>query len=157
MCDVAARQSRIDLDPVDQNVLPESCTQPQPVFTIQTDDKLTNGCPSCTDSCLEAAASDDKLPPQEDSSSESDFDPYEFGNEKNATSYWGTVMHMIIVGMSPTLLNLPHTFKQVGYQLLNEIYSNTPPYGQDFLKSVPTVAKVSVKCGPLGRFCQRLS
>lgn len=144
MCDVAARQTRIDFDPLDQNVLQQSCTQLQPVFTIQTDDKLTNnGCSSCTDSCLAAPACDNhKLPPQEDSSSESDFDPYEFGNEKNATSYWGTVMHMIIVGMSPTLLNLPHTFEQVGYRLLKEIQQCTSLWA----RLCPTVGQISLNC-----------
>lgn len=137
MCDVVARQSRIDFNDLDSELHEESTvttantrfaeyqngaqTEGQ-VFTIQTEEKLTsiNGYSSCTDCCLEVPVIIDgpKLPQKEeqsDSSSESDFDPYEYGNEKNATSYWGTVMHMIIVGMSPTLLSLPYTFKQVGY------------------------------------------
>lgn len=135
MCDVVARQSRIDFNDFDKSLHEESTvtsltyTEYQngapegQVFTIQTEEKLTstNGYPSCTDCCLEVlvAIDEPKLPQKEeqakDSSSESDFDPYEYGNDKNATSYWGTVMHMIIVGMSPTLLSLPHTFKMVGY------------------------------------------
>lgn len=138
MCDVTARQSRIDFNGFDTADHEESTptglsyTEYQngpdtevPVFIIQTEEKLTsnNGYPSCTDHCLEVPANKDadkraeKEDGGEDSSSESDFDPYEYGNDKNATSYWGTVMHMIIVGMSPTLLSLPHTFQQVGYVL----------------------------------------
>ncbi len=44
-----------------------------------------------------------------------EFDPYDFGNDKNATSFCGTIMHMIIVSLSPTLLNLPKSFNEVGY------------------------------------------
>ncbi len=38
-------------------------------------------------------------------------------SKKHPTSYLGTVMHMILLSMSPTLLNLPFSFNQVGYSV----------------------------------------
>ena len=44
-----------------------------------------------------------------------EFDPYAHGNQKNATSFWGVVVHLFIVAASPTMMNLPETFESVGY------------------------------------------
>lgn len=44
-----------------------------------------------------------------------EFSPYDYRNEKNPTSFWGTVFHLIIIATSPTLLTIPATFRDVGY------------------------------------------
>lgn len=36
-------------------------------------------------------------------------------NTNDKLTFWGTVVHLLIGGMSPTILNLPATFHQVGY------------------------------------------
>ncbi|XP_065202136.1 proton-coupled amino acid transporter-like protein pathetic isoform X2 [Planococcus citri] len=44
-----------------------------------------------------------------------EFDPHDYGNSKHPTTFWGNVIHLIVIAAGPTLLSLPSTFVQVGY------------------------------------------
>lgn len=45
----------------------------------------------------------------------SEYDPYQFGNTKHSTTYWGNVTHLIVIAAGPTVLSFPLTFVNVGY------------------------------------------
>lgn len=45
-----------------------------------------------------------------------DFDPYRYSNIDHSTSFWGTVLNlMIIVSCGPNLLTIPIFFLGIGY------------------------------------------
>ncbi len=46
-----------------------------------------------------------------------DYDPYDYGNPENPTSFWGTVSHLIILSFGPAVLTLPRSFVDAGYIL----------------------------------------
>lgn len=46
---------------------------------------------------------------------ESDTQEVDHKPDKNKLTFWYTVMHLLIGGASPTILNLPATFLQIGY------------------------------------------
>lgn len=43
------------------------------------------------------------------------YDPHDFGNHENATSFLGVVTHIIVISFGPTLLSIPSAFVNVGY------------------------------------------
>lgn len=47
--------------------------------------------------------------------SQSSFDPYAYGNQKNATTFLGTVFHLYMISAGPALLSVPKHFIDVGY------------------------------------------
>ncbi len=44
-----------------------------------------------------------------------DYDPHNFCNTDNPTSFWGTVIHVIIISAGPAILSIPVTCVGVGY------------------------------------------
>ncbi len=43
------------------------------------------------------------------------YDPHLFGNTNNATSYWGSVFHLITISGGPAILSIPKACQGVGY------------------------------------------
>lgn len=43
------------------------------------------------------------------------YDPHDFGNQENSTSFLGVVTHIIVISFGPTLLSIPAAFVNVGY------------------------------------------
>lgn len=43
------------------------------------------------------------------------YDPYDYGNTEHATTFWGTVGHIVVISFGPTLLSIPQTFINAGY------------------------------------------
>lgn len=44
-----------------------------------------------------------------------DYDPHDFGNTDNPTSFWGTVFHLVIISFGPATLTLPKSFQAAGF------------------------------------------
>lgn len=44
-----------------------------------------------------------------------EYDPHDYGNSKHPTTFWGNVIHLIVIAAGPTLLSLPSTLVEVGY------------------------------------------
>ncbi|XP_065202137.1 proton-coupled amino acid transporter-like protein pathetic [Planococcus citri] len=42
------------------------------------------------------------------------YDPHDFGKEQHATSFWETVLHILIISAGPAVFTLPATFLNVG-------------------------------------------
>ncbi len=46
---------------------------------------------------------------------EGNFEPHDFGNTDDPTSFWGTVFHIVIISAGPAVLSIPSASMGVGY------------------------------------------
>lgn len=46
-----------------------------------------------------------------------EYDPYGYTDEQNTTSFWSTVVHIVVISAGPGILTIPHTIVETGYVL----------------------------------------